>query len=108
MSYWDTSALAKLYIQEPDSSGFERFATTGSRIVVSEIVRWELRTVLRRREAEGALKPGSAKMMHEAFCSLIASGRFREQRITHDIEAEFYDVLDACLGQAPSIFRPHE
>ena len=104
MSYWDTSALAKLYVQEPDSPEFERHAASVGQISVSETGRLELRTVLRRREAEGSLRPGSTQLMHGSFCALIAAGRFAEQPITPELEAEFFAMLDACLGQIPPIF----
>ncbi len=104
MSYWDTSALAKLYVQEPDSADFELHAAGSSSISVSETGRLELRTVLRRREAEGSLSPGSTQLMHQSFCALIAAGRFIEQPITPELEAEFFAMLDACLGHTPPIF----
>jgi uncharacterized protein with PIN domain len=76
MSYWDTSALAKLYVNEPDSSVFELHAASATRLTVSETGRLELRTVLRRREGEGSLCPGSTQVMYDSFCALIAAGRF--------------------------------
>ena len=104
MSYWDTSALAKLYVQEADSAAFETHAANAQLITVSETGRLELRAVLRRREAEGSLRPGSTKTMHALFCALIGSGQFMEQSITPELEAEFYDILDTCLSQSPPIF----
>lgn len=104
MSYWDTSALAKLYVQESDSVDFERHAAQAAGMTVSETGRLELRTVLRRREAEGSLSPGSTKLMHTSFCALIAAGHFVEEPITAELETEFFAILDACLGQSPPIF----
>ena len=104
MSYWDTSALAKLYVPEADSADFEILAEAASRITVSETGRLELRTVLRRREAEGSLTPGSTDRLHASFTSAVAVGRFVEQAITPELEAEFAAILDSCLGQSPPIF----
>ncbi len=67
MSYWDTSALAKLYVSEPDSADFERHAAAASQIAVSAIGRLELRAVLRRREAEGSPQ----RRFHEPAPSLF-------------------------------------
>ena len=104
MSYWDTSALAKLYVQEADSVVFENHAAQASNITVSETGRLELRAVLRRREAEGSLSAGSTKAMHDSFCALISSGQIRKEFITHELEAEYYSILDSCLSQSPPIF----
>jgi predicted nucleic acid-binding protein len=103
MGYWDTSALAKLYVLESDSAVFEAHAESAAQISISETGRLELRTVLRRREAEGSLGPGSTRAMHDSFCGLIAVGRFIEQRITPELEAEFFALLDACLGHNPPV-----
>jgi predicted nucleic acid-binding protein len=104
MSYWDTSALAKLYVQEADSAIFESHAANHPSIVVSETGRLELRAVLRRREAEGALSAGATEILHASFCALISSGQFREEAITPELESEYGNILDSCLGQSPPIF----
>lgn len=104
MSYWDTSALAKLYVQEADSAVFESHAANHPSIVVSETGRLELRAVLRRREAEGALSPGATETLHASFCALVSSGQFREEAITPELESEYGNILDSCLSQSPPIF----
>ncbi len=96
--------MAKLYVSEPDSADFEAHAATSAKIVVSGTGRLELRSVLRRREAEGSIASGSAKRLHASFCALIATGQFCEEPITPELEAEFYDLLDVCLGHSPPIF----
>jgi len=57
--------------------------------VVSETGRLELRAVLRRREAEGALSPGATETLHASFCALVSSGQFREEAITPELESEY-------------------
>ncbi len=104
MSYWDTSALAKLYVQEADSIVFEQHAAAALRLTVSETGRLELRTVLRRREAEGSLSPGSTARMHTSFSGLIAVGRFTEVVITPAVEMDFFTILDSCLGHSSPVF----
>lgn len=78
MSYWDTSALAKLYVSEPDNAVFEPDAAATSRRIVSATTRLELRTVPRRREAEGSIAKGTAQVLHDAFCILIEKRNFIE------------------------------
>lgn len=103
MSYWDTSSLAKLYVQEVDSEAFEAHAATDPNITVSKTGRLELRAVLRRKEAEGALTPGATDTMHASFCALISTGQFAEESITPELESEYYGILDSCLSQSPPI-----
>ena len=101
MIYWDTSALAKLYVSEPDSADFEQHAAAASQIAVSATGRLELRAVLRRREAEGSISDGATSLLHRSFCDLIASGRFLEQTVTPALEAEYFA---SCLSHTPPIF----
>jgi predicted nucleic acid-binding protein len=53
MSYWDSSALVKLYVQEPDSTEFRELAVNASRVATGSLTRHEMRTVFRagRRKA---------------------------------------------------------
>ena len=104
MSYWDTSALAKLYVQESDSVVFEQHAIRAVHMTVSTTGRLELRTVLRRREAEGVLAAGATAVMHASFCGLISAGRFIEEPVDMKVVAEFHSMLDACLGASPPVF----
>ena len=58
MSYWDSSALVKLYVQELDSALFRELAVKASRVATGSLTRHEVRTVFRRREAfSRAAKP---------------------------------------------------
>ena len=49
MSYWDSSALVKLYVQELDSAEFRELAVKTSRVATGSLTRHEVRTVFRRR-----------------------------------------------------------
>lgn len=61
MSYWDTSALVKLYAPEPDSAVFENHLRSPARTIVSaRVTLWEAWATFRRKEADGALAPGAA------------------------------------------------
>ena len=61
MQYWDTSALAKLYVSEPDSAQFAAYLAATGPITTSELARWELFRVLARKEAEGLIPTGAAE-----------------------------------------------
>lgn len=59
VSFWDTSALAPLLIQEADSEIREAELLSGGVIVVWWGTRIELRSALERRRREGDLSPFS-------------------------------------------------
>jgi len=73
MSYWDSSALVKLYVREPDSAEFRALASKASRLTTGSITRHEVRTVLRRREAEGVLPSGEAAALYGELNADIAA-----------------------------------
>ena len=58
MAHWDTSALLKLYVAEPDSAVFEGLVVSPP--VTAFIARHEARAMFHRREGEGALAVGEA------------------------------------------------
>ena len=43
MSYWDSSALVKLYVQELDSAEFRELAVKASRVATGSLTRHEVR-----------------------------------------------------------------
>ena len=72
MSYWDSSALVKLYVQELDSAEFRELAVKASRVSTGSLTRHEVRTVFRRREAEGVLPSGEAAALYAELNADIA------------------------------------
>ena len=103
MSYWDTSALVKLFVVESDSAQYDALALT-SKVVIGPIARHEARTVFRRREAEGVIPAGQGAALYARFISDIASGVLRLQPDTDDVEREFGIVLETCFSQTPPVF----
>ncbi len=104
MSYWNTSALVKLSVPESDSARFQELAGSAERILTAAIARLELRTVFRRREAEGALPPGEAAALWGDIHRDVARGKVIIQSADAAVEREFAAVLDRCFSQQPSVF----
>lgn len=104
MSYWDTSALAKLYLQESDSGTFRSLVVSASPIVTAHLTRHELRTVLRRREAEGAIVAGAANLLYQDFESDIAAGLITIQNETDAVRQKFVLALEDCFSSVPAVF----
>lgn len=103
MSYWDTSALVKLHLVEPDSAQFESLALAAP-VVIGMIARYEMLTVFHRREAEAAIPAGEATALYQHMTSDAASGVLRLQLDSDDVEREFGTVLERCFSQTPPLF----
>jgi predicted nucleic acid-binding protein len=74
MTYWDSSAILKLYVAEPDSDYFVNLADTdGIQIRSSAILSVEALCALSRKELEGEIRHGAARLYDE-FARDIAAG----------------------------------
>jgi predicted nucleic acid-binding protein len=104
MAHWDTSALLKLYLAEPDSTVFEGIAPANTSPGTAFIARHEARTAFSRREAEGALPPGEAENLYQSLVSDMEAGLVLEQPQSPALEAELGDVLRLCLMSSPPVF----
>jgi predicted nucleic acid-binding protein len=109
MSYWDSSAVVKLYVQETDSGQFRALAMAAGRVVIGSLARHEVRTVFRRREAEGVLPRGEAAALYDELNADIASADIVMQPETVAVEREFGLVLETCFSQAqPAFIRTND
>lgn len=107
MNYWDTSALLKLYISEPDSPYFlELISRSEEPIVSCNISEVEVLCGIYRKEQAGDLKPGSADALVEEFLSDIAAGRIITLPYGTDTIEEVRRLVKAvCQGKPPHLIR---
>jgi uncharacterized protein len=104
MSYWDTSALVKLYANEPDSALFEnRALNVSDRPVTSRVALYEARATFQRKETEGILQPGCAQQLYSQLIQDVAAGELRLVELASDVEREYGQVLGSCYQQIPPI-----
>lgn len=103
MSYWDTSALVKLYLKETDSAQFDALALAMP-MGTGALTLHEARTVFRRREAEGAIPAGEGRVLFELLCSDSTAGGLAVQTETNAVRREFGEVLERCFSQSPPVF----
>ena len=109
MSYWDSSALVKLYVQELDSEEFRELALNASRVATGSLTRHEVRTVFRRREEEGVLRSGESASLYDELSADIAATDVVIQPETPDTEREFGAVLEVCFSQTlPTFIRTND
>ncbi len=89
VSYWDTSAVVKLYIAETDSPYFLHLIANGDEpIVSSAIVTTEVLCVLYRKEHARALKAGGARRIYSKFTQDVRTGRILTVPYGHDVEVQ--------------------
>jgi predicted nucleic acid-binding protein len=105
VAYWDSSALVKLYVKEPDSARFEQFAMSAQTVpTTSRLAIYEVQTTLRRKEAEGILVTGAAQASYQRLMQNVADGNIRVVEFSADIEREFESLLTHCVQHASPIF----
>ena len=104
MSYWDTSALVKLYAQEPDSAAFESHAgNTVGPLIVCRVGLYEARATFHRKEAEGSLKSGTAETLYSQLLQDVAAGELRLTELDANLEREYGAVLEQFYRPAPPV-----
>ncbi len=103
MSYWDSSALIKLYLAEPNSVVFESIADRNVPLRTSPLGQFESLLTIRRHEAEGRLDHQKADELADEILVDLASGIVEIVAQDFDIHAEFQVVLQTCLQRPQPI-----
>ena len=105
MSYWDSSALVKLFAAETDSPSFDAHVRRhGDRLATSELTRMELWSAFRRKESEGVIGCGEARVLLSDFDAGAVQGYWLFVIVTDAVRAEFERVVERCCAQTPPIF----
>jgi hypothetical protein len=104
MTYWDTSALFKLYVTEPGSDElFQIAAETKKPVVSSAIITAEMLCALHRKEADGDLGAGSAKVLYSQFLEDIRGNRLLVLPFDSAVAAEAERVVRLAYERRPKI-----
>ena len=96
MSYWDTSALGKLYFPEPDSASFVQKAATDPIIVASRFALYEKRRVAFRKEIEKLIPAGTAESVLTQVDQDITAGQIRLVEMNLQTKVEFNRIITSC------------
>lgn len=100
MSYWDTSALIKLYAPEPDSPYFlDLLAQAQQPLLSADIARAEVLCTLYRKQQVGDLVVGGATILFTRFLNDIASGRLILIPNGADVTAEAHALVQKAYSQ---------
>ena len=104
MSYWDTSALVKLYVLEPDSAAFESHAgNDAGPLLICRVGLYEARATFQRKESEGILKSGAAETLYARLLQDVAAGEVRLTELDMNLEREYGAVINQCYQQTPPL-----
>lgn len=109
MSYWDTSALGKLYVSESDSATFEQRASDESVIVSCQLARFEMHRIAFRKESDGLIPAGTAEEVLACLDQDIAAGEIRvvetDSALEGGIQRDHGRLLPPDAAATPSHLR---
>jgi predicted nucleic acid-binding protein len=106
LSYWDTSALLKLYVPEPDSPTFLDLLTRARKPLVSAaIANTEMLCALYRKEHVGDLHPGAADLLYQHFRSDVVAGRIILVPDGSDVRVEAEKLVARAYSQGSLFIR---
>jgi predicted nucleic acid-binding protein len=91
--YLDTSALAKLYIQESDSDVLDAALSGRRDILLSELVVTELTSAVVRRVREGSLGALAGRRIYSQLLRDLRAGEFRLLDLTSATHREAERIL---------------
>jgi hypothetical protein len=75
--YCDASALAKLFLPEPESGELNARIAGRDDVLISDLAITEVASALARRAREGALAVPDARRVHGKILSTVSDGSFR-------------------------------
>ena len=98
MVFWDTSALLKLYVAEPDSNAFAILAEGEEPLAISAWTTHEILCGLHRKELLHDLKAGGAEAIYQRILQQIAAGALHVITYTATVAQRTSDVIRGCYG----------
>jgi hypothetical protein len=91
--YLDTSALAKIYITEPESADLEAALLGRRDLIVSDLAVTELASAIARRGREGDLSTLHAQRLYERILRDVAAAEYRRAEVTLTVHREAERLL---------------
>ena len=91
--YLDSSALAKLYVPEPESDTLEAFFQGRRDLMISELAITEVLSAVARRRREGMITPHQALEIRDAVLADADSGSFHRLDMSPVVHREAERLL---------------
>lgn len=99
VTYVDTSALAKWYLNEAFSEEVEAFLVSVLPAGISLLVKLEMRSLLARRRREGLVEPALENRMLAVFENDVVSGHLS----LLPVRAEHFLLAETLIGALPGV-----
>ena len=104
MSFWDTSALVKLYARERDSDRFVELARKSeTRAIISQFSIHEMRCVLHRKEFARAIPADTAELAYRKFYDHVEDAVLKIIPYGRDVALEFDRIVRICYRATPVV-----
>lgn len=104
MSFWDTSALVKLYARERDSDRFVALARKAeTHAIISQLSIHEMRCVLHRKEFAGAIPADAAEIAYRKFSDHLEDAVLKVVPYGREVALEFDRVVRVCYRATPVV-----
>ncbi|MCZ8131716.1 MAG: type II toxin-antitoxin system VapC family toxin [Steroidobacteraceae bacterium] len=91
--YLDSSALAKLYVPEPESDALDAWLRGRRDLMISELAVTEVLSAVARRRREGMLSAGQAVEIRDALLADASSGVFHRLDLSPVVHREAERLL---------------
>lgn len=98
--YIDSSALAKLYVPEPESDALDAFLRGRRNLLISEVVLSEVLSAIARRWREGELSAAQARAVRAALLADADSGALERLQLAPAVHREAERILFS-MGSRP-------
>jgi predicted nucleic acid-binding protein len=98
MVFWDTSALLKLYVAEPDSNAFAILAQSEEPLAISAWTTHEILCGLHRKELVHDLKAGGAEAIYQRILRQITAGALQVIAYTTAVAQQTSEVIRHCYS----------
>ncbi|MBA2434666.1 MAG: type II toxin-antitoxin system VapC family toxin [Chthoniobacterales bacterium] len=104
MSFWDTSALVKLYARERDSDRFVELARKSeTRATISQFSIHEMRCLLHRKEFARAIPADAAELAYRKFYAHVEDAVLKIIPYGPEVALEFDRVVRICYRASPVV-----
>jgi predicted nucleic acid-binding protein len=104
MTFWDTSALVKLYVRERDSDYFrELMRSSADAAVISQFSLSEMHRALWAKEIARVIPEHRAERTYQRFRSNVESANLEVVPFGRDVQREFDRIIQMCHRAKPVI-----